>query len=78
MLTTEEKADLKVHIQLCDEAKLSFPLEPYVQPPETGLMSSGIEGGALVIPINPDQVQDQALQGELAKSHWQRFTMTNM
>lgn len=54
--------NLRVHIRTWEYANSSFPLEPYVQLPETGLMTSGIPAGTLVIPVHPDQVGDRNLK----------------
>ncbi|WVR09020.1 hypothetical protein IAU60_006080 [Kwoniella sp. DSM 27419] len=53
---------LRVHIRLFEHANQTFPLEPYVQPLEYGLMTSGIRPGTLVIPVHPDQVGDRSLK----------------
>nr|ODN90521.1 phosphatidylinositol glycan, class S [Cryptococcus depauperatus CBS 7841] len=53
---------MKVHFRLSQYANTSFPLEPYVQPPETGLMTSGNSAGTLVIPVHPDQIGDRNLK----------------
>ncbi|KIR64069.1 phosphatidylinositol glycan, class S [Cryptococcus bacillisporus CA1873] len=53
---------LRVHIRTWEYANSSFPLEPYVQLPETGLMTSGIPAGTLVLPVHPDQVGDRNLK----------------
>ncbi|OCF39417.1 phosphatidylinositol glycan, class S [Kwoniella heveanensis CBS 569] len=55
-------APLRVHIRRFEHANISWPLEPYVQPPERGLMTSGIPAGTLVIPVHPDQVADRFLK----------------
>ncbi|WVQ93157.1 hypothetical protein IAU59_000221 [Kwoniella sp. CBS 9459] len=55
-------APLRVHIRRFEHANTSWPLEPYVQPAETGLMTSGIPAGTLVIPVHPDQVGDRFLK----------------
>ncbi|RXK39002.1 hypothetical protein M231_03732 [Tremella mesenterica] len=52
----ERPIDLKIHIRLWQHANSSWPLEPYVLAPEKGLMTSGIPGGTLVIPLHPDHV----------------------
>ncbi|WWC91140.1 uncharacterized protein L201_006081 [Kwoniella dendrophila CBS 6074] len=52
----------RVHLRRYEYANTSFPLEPYVQPAETGLMTSGIEEGTLVIPVHPDQIGDRFLK----------------
>lgn len=54
--------NLRVHIRRWEYANSSFPLEPYVQLPETGLMTSGIPAGTLVVPVHPDQVGDRNLK----------------
>ncbi|WVQ81496.1 hypothetical protein IAT38_003620 [Cryptococcus sp. DSM 104549] len=53
---------LRVHIRRWEHANSSFPLEPYVQPPESGLMTSGIPAGTLVIPVHPGQIADRQLK----------------
>lgn len=53
---------LRVHIRTWEYANSSFPLEPYVQLPEAGLMTSGIPAGTLVLPVHPDQVGDRNLK----------------
>ncbi|WVF65478.1 hypothetical protein IAT40_000206 [Kwoniella sp. CBS 6097] len=55
-------APLRIHIRRFEHANTSWPLEPYVQPPESGLMTSGIPAGTLVIPVHPDQVGDRFLK----------------
>ncbi|WVQ63839.1 uncharacterized protein L199_001995 [Kwoniella botswanensis] len=52
----------RVHIRRFQHANTSWPLEPYVQPPEKGLMTSGIKPGTLVIPVHPDQISDRNLK----------------
>ncbi|WVW79431.1 hypothetical protein I302_101400 [Kwoniella bestiolae CBS 10118] len=52
----------RVHIRRFQHANNSWPLEPYVQPYETGLMTSGIKPGTLVIPVHPDQIGDRNLK----------------
>jgi phosphatidylinositol glycan class S len=49
---------------LWEHANTSFPLEPYVQAPEIGLMTSGIPSGSLVIPVHPSQINDRFLRGK--------------
>ncbi|OCF56400.1 hypothetical protein L486_06344 [Kwoniella mangroviensis CBS 10435] len=52
----------RVHIRRFQHANTSWPLEPYVQPPEKGLMTSGIKPGTLIIPVHPDQISDRNLK----------------
>ena len=61
-LDSDQPAPLKVHIRVWEHANISFPLMPYVQTPEVGLMTSGIAPGTLVIPVHPDQVGDRFLK----------------
>ena len=58
----ERPVPLRVHIRLWEHANASFPLQPYVQAPEIGLMTSGIPAGTLVIPVHPSQVADRFLK----------------
>ncbi|WWC63970.1 uncharacterized protein I303_106576 [Kwoniella dejecticola CBS 10117] len=58
----EKTTPFRVHLRRFQHANTSFPLEPYVQPHETGLMTSGIRPGTLVIPVHPDQVGDRFLK----------------
>lgn len=53
------KPALRVHVRRTDQANSSWPLRPYVQPKELGLVRSGIEEGTLVVPVHPDQVSDR-------------------
>ena len=53
-----------MHIKLSDRANESFPLEPYIQTPDKGFMSSGMEAGTLVIPSHPSQVGIPWLKGK--------------
>lgn len=52
-----------MHLKTSDRANESFPLEPYIQVPDKGFMTSGIEPGTLVIPVNPKQVGISWLKG---------------
>ena len=61
---TESRLPLKVHILRTDRANTSFPLQPYVQAAEEGLLSSTVRPGTLVIPIHPSQVGDVHLPSE--------------
>jgi hypothetical protein len=53
-----------MHLKTSIRANESFPLEPYIQTPDKGFMTSGIEAGTLVIPVNPNQVGIPWLRGE--------------
>ncbi|WWD21249.1 hypothetical protein CI109_105733 [Kwoniella shandongensis] len=53
---------LRMHIRRWEHANTSWPLEPYVQASESGLMTSGLEEGTLVIPIHPSQIGDRFLK----------------
>ncbi|KAK8844094.1 hypothetical protein IAR55_006888 [Kwoniella newhampshirensis] len=57
-----EHTPLRLHIRRWEHANTSWPLEPYVQASETGLMTSGIKGGTLVIPVHPSQIGDRFLK----------------
>jgi hypothetical protein len=54
-----------MHLKTSERANEEFPLEPYIQTPDKGFMTSGIEAGTLVIPVNPKQVGIPWLRGEL-------------
>ena len=54
---------LRIHLRAWDRANASFPLQPYVQASEVGLMTSGILPGTLVIPVHPTQAGDAVLKG---------------
>jgi hypothetical protein len=58
---------LKMHLKTSERANEEFPLEPYVQTPDKGFMTSGIEAGTLVIPVNPKQVGIPWLRGKSAE-----------
>ncbi|WRT69116.1 uncharacterized protein IL334_006100 [Kwoniella shivajii] len=58
----ENPTPFKVHLRRFEHANTSFPLEPYVQPFEKGLMTSGITEGTLVIPVHPKQISDRFLK----------------
>ncbi|TYJ59055.1 hypothetical protein B9479_000044 [Cryptococcus floricola] len=51
-----QRTPLRVHIRRWEYANSSFPLEPYVQPAESGLVTSGIPAGTLVVPVHPEQI----------------------
>lgn len=53
-----------MHLKATDRANESFPLEPYIQVPDKGFMTSGMEAGTLVIPAHPEQVGIPWLKGE--------------
>jgi len=55
---------LKMHLKTSERANEEFPLEPYIQTPDKGFMTSGIEAGTLVIPVNPKQVGIPWLRGK--------------
>jgi hypothetical protein len=57
---------LKMHLKTSERANDEFPLEPYIQTPDKGFMTSGIEAGTLVIPVNPKQVGIPWLRGQSA------------
>jgi hypothetical protein len=57
---------LKMHLKTSERANEEFPLEPYIQTPDKGFMTSGIEAGTLVIPVNPKQVGIPWLRGQSA------------
>ena len=57
---------LRMHLKTSERANEEFPLEPYIQTPDKGFMTSGIEAGTLVIPVNPKQVGIPWLRGESA------------
>jgi hypothetical protein len=58
------KHHLKMHLKRSDRATEDFPLEPYIQTPDKGFMTSGIEAGTLVIPVHPNQIGIPWLKGE--------------
>jgi hypothetical protein len=58
---------LKMHLKTSERANDEFPLEPYIQTPDKGFMTSGIEAGTLVIPVNPKQVGIPWLRGKSAE-----------
>jgi len=60
-----------MHLKTTERANEEFPLEPYIQTPDRGFMTSGIEAGTLVIPVNPKQVGIPWLRGKSAG--WQGF-----
>lgn len=53
-----------MHLKTNERANEEFPLEPYIQTPDKGFMTSGIEAGTLVIPVNPKQVGIPWLRGK--------------
>lgn len=55
---------LRMHLKTTERANEEFPLEPYIQTPDKGFMTSGIEPGTLVIPVHPSQVGIPWLRGE--------------
>jgi hypothetical protein len=56
-----------MHLKTSERANEEFPLEPYIQTPDKGFMTSGIEAGTLVIPVNPKQVGIPWLRGKSAE-----------
>ncbi len=65
---------LRVHLRVWEHADTSFPLQPYVQAPELGLMTSGIPAGTLVVPVHPSQVGDRFLK-RLSACNWHASTL---
>jgi hypothetical protein len=59
-----------MHLKTSERANEEFPLEPYIQTPDKGFMTSGIEAGTLVIPVNPKQVGIPWLRGMSAQGSW--------
>ena len=57
-------APLNIHIPRWENANASWPLRPYVQAPESGLMTSGIAPGTVVVPVHPSQVGHRFQRGE--------------
>lgn len=53
-----------MQLKRSDRANEDFPLEPYIQTPDKGFMTSGIEAGTLVIPVHPSQIGIPWLKGE--------------
>lgn len=60
-----ERHALRIHLKASEQANQSYPLEPYVQPPEAAFQSS-IQPGTLVVPVHPNQVSDRFLHRESA------------
>lgn len=56
---------LRIHLKASDRANQSFPLEPYVQPPDAAFQSN-IQPGTLVVPVHPSLVPDRFLHRQLA------------
>ncbi|KAK1922767.1 phosphatidylinositol-glycan biosynthesis class S protein [Papiliotrema laurentii] len=52
---------LRIHIRYTDRANASFPLHPYIQEKESGLMTTGLPAGTCVIPVHPSQLGDNML-----------------
>lgn len=61
--TVGDRHHLRMHLKATDRANESFPLEPYIQVPDKGFMTSGMEANTLVIPVHPDQVGIPWLKG---------------
>lgn len=54
---------LRMHLKSTERANESFPLEPYIQTPDKGFMTSGMEAGTLVIPSHPNHLGIPWLKG---------------